>query len=269
YELFKKSYPDTYQDILDTYGELDMLTDNQTIAQRTQSFQKLYKRVGSILDGAATRQGFEAAIVMCGNIVNEDASLGHVHTTPGAGGFFEKRCRASDDAIIGHIKAHVYNTISLSAVEQSFKGMEGDQEQVPIEILDVSSSDPDIFSSADLGGKFANRPFPWILMPSSLANDHLRIEGYPAHLSLMPGESHNINSRSKGVAGLTQREVNVLAHSLKAKTMRTALAHNNLTGAVIASKEPVIIGEAPPADSIFPNARRMFVNGTFDYGGPP
>jgi hypothetical protein len=23
---------------------------------------------------------------MCGNIVNEDASLGHVHTTPGAGG---------------------------------------------------------------------------------------------------------------------------------------------------------------------------------------
>jgi hypothetical protein len=49
YELFKKSYPDTYQDILDTYGELDMLTDNQTIAQRTQSFQKLYKRVGSIV----------------------------------------------------------------------------------------------------------------------------------------------------------------------------------------------------------------------------
>jgi hypothetical protein len=35
----------------------------------------------------------------------------------------------------------VYNTISLSAVEQSFKGTEGDQEQVPIEILDVSSSE--------------------------------------------------------------------------------------------------------------------------------
>ncbi|KAG1801847.1 uncharacterized protein BJ212DRAFT_1286325, partial [Suillus subaureus] len=49
YELFKKSYPDTYQDILNTYGELDMLTDNQTIAQCTQSFQKLYKRVGSIV----------------------------------------------------------------------------------------------------------------------------------------------------------------------------------------------------------------------------
>lgn len=38
------------------------------------------------LDGAATRQGFEAALVMCGNIVNEDVSLSHVHMTPGAGG---------------------------------------------------------------------------------------------------------------------------------------------------------------------------------------
>jgi hypothetical protein len=34
----------------------------------------------------------------------------------------------------------VYNTISLSAVEQAFKGMEGGQE-VPIEILDVTSSE--------------------------------------------------------------------------------------------------------------------------------
>jgi hypothetical protein len=38
---------------------------------------------------------------------------------------------------------------------------------------------------------------------------------------------------------------------------------------MIASTEPVIIGEAPPANSPFPNARRMFVNGTFDYNGPP
>ncbi|KAG2104681.1 uncharacterized protein F5147DRAFT_545195, partial [Suillus discolor] len=122
YELFKKTYPDSYQDILNTYEELNMLSDApQTIAQHTQTFQKLYRRVGSILDGAAARQGFEAALVMCGNIVNEDSSLGHVHMTPSAGGFFEKRCRASNDAIIGHMKAHVYNTTSLAAVEQAFK----------------------------------------------------------------------------------------------------------------------------------------------------
>ncbi|KAG1845045.1 hypothetical protein C8R48DRAFT_579945, partial [Suillus tomentosus] len=122
YELFKNTYPNSYQDILDTYEELNMLSDApQTIAQRTQTFQKLYRRVGSILDGAAARQGFEAALVMCGNIVNEDSSLSHIHMTPGTGGFFEKRCRASDDAIIGHMKAHVYNTTSLAAVEQAFK----------------------------------------------------------------------------------------------------------------------------------------------------
>ncbi|KAG2102534.1 uncharacterized protein F5147DRAFT_581007, partial [Suillus discolor] len=90
----------------------------------------------------------------------------------------------------------------------------------------------------------------------------------------------------KGVAGLTQCEVNVLAHALKAKTIRVvkvtnatkgmcqyfcgiALAHNDLTAAIIASKEPVIIGKAPPVGSPFPNARWMFVNGTFDYNGPP
>ncbi|KAG0700476.1 hypothetical protein DFH29DRAFT_774516, partial [Suillus ampliporus] len=133
YEVFKKTYPDSYQDILDTYEELDMLSDApQTIVQRTQTFQKLYKRVGSIvsdlLDGAAARQGFEAALVMCGNIVNEDVSLGHVHMMPGAGSFFEKCCQASDHAIIGHMKAHVYNTTSLAAMEQAFKT---DQEQAP------------------------------------------------------------------------------------------------------------------------------------------
>ncbi|KAG1801844.1 uncharacterized protein BJ212DRAFT_1487572 [Suillus subaureus] len=201
---------------------------------------------------------------------------------PSTGGVSVTLLETSDDAIIGHIKVHVYNTILLSAVEQAFKGMEGDQEQVLIEILDVSSSESekekDVLKSlkaglikqvVDLGGKFANRPFPWILMPSSLTNDHLCIKGYPAHLSLMPGESHNINSWSKGVAGLTQHEVNVLAHLLKAKTMHIVKVTKTIGGAVIASKEPVIIGKAPPADSIFQNARRMFVNGTFDYGGPP
>ncbi|KAG0708405.1 hypothetical protein DFH29DRAFT_795241 [Suillus ampliporus] len=50
YELFKKTYLYSYQDILDTYEELNMLSDaSQTIAQHTQTFQKLYKRVGSIV----------------------------------------------------------------------------------------------------------------------------------------------------------------------------------------------------------------------------
>ncbi|KAG1810926.1 uncharacterized protein BJ212DRAFT_1219116, partial [Suillus subaureus] len=117
YKHFKITYPDSYQDILNTYKELDMLSDApQTITQHTQTFQKLTRRVGSIMSDLM--QGFEAALVMCGNIVNEDASLGHVHMTPGASGFFERHCQASDHVIIGHMKAHVYNTMSLATVEQ-------------------------------------------------------------------------------------------------------------------------------------------------------
>jgi len=36
------------------------------------------------VEGAAAKHGFEAALVMCGKVVNEDASLGFTHTTAGA-----------------------------------------------------------------------------------------------------------------------------------------------------------------------------------------
>jgi len=36
------------------------------------------------VEGAAAKHGFEAALVMCGKVVNEDASLGFAHTTAGA-----------------------------------------------------------------------------------------------------------------------------------------------------------------------------------------
>ncbi|KAG2737950.1 hypothetical protein P692DRAFT_20759986 [Suillus brevipes Sb2] len=108
YEKFKDTFPDAYQDILDMFDEAAVLgAATQTVSQHGQSFQRLCKKVTGILDSSAARFGFEAAVVLCGKIVNQDASLGHVHTTPGAGGFFEIRCRANDDTIVAHIKAHV------------------------------------------------------------------------------------------------------------------------------------------------------------------
>ncbi|KAG1722376.1 uncharacterized protein EDB91DRAFT_1063952 [Suillus paluster] len=107
YEKFKEAFPNDYQDILSAYSEAHHIGTASTLNQCLQSFQKLYRRVASLLDSASTRFGFESAIVLCGNIVNQDASLGHVHTTPAAAGFFETRCHANDDTIIGHLKAHV------------------------------------------------------------------------------------------------------------------------------------------------------------------
>lgn len=59
-------------------------------------------------------------------------------------------------------------------------------------------------------------------MPSALANENLCIKGYPAHKCLLPGEYHNINSKSKGIGGLTQKEVLILVEALKAGTMYVA-----------------------------------------------
>ena len=36
------------------------------------------------LEGVSAKYGFEAALVMCGKVVNEDTSLGFAHTTAGA-----------------------------------------------------------------------------------------------------------------------------------------------------------------------------------------
>ncbi|KAG1811367.1 uncharacterized protein BJ212DRAFT_1301907 [Suillus subaureus] len=59
-------------------------------------------------------------------------------------------------------------------------------------------------------------------MPSALTNENFCIKGYPAHKCLLPGEYHNVNSKSKGIRGLTQKEVLILVEALKAGTMYMA-----------------------------------------------
>ncbi|KAG1843343.1 hypothetical protein DFJ58DRAFT_731632 [Suillus subalutaceus] len=89
YTKFKDQYPNTFQDILNMHDEISSLGGvPQTVSRCAQAFQRLQKRVTNILDVASTKFGFESATVMCDKIVNQDASLGHVHTTPGATDFF-------------------------------------------------------------------------------------------------------------------------------------------------------------------------------------
>ncbi|KAG1887685.1 hypothetical protein F4604DRAFT_1916495 [Suillus subluteus] len=112
----------------------------QTIGQCAQVFQRFHRRVTNILDVASSKSGFELATVMCSKIINQDASLGHVHTMPGVTDFFLTRCHADNDTIIGHLKAQVYNTVSLSTVEDAFVGP-GDDDIVLFK--DAGSKDPD------------------------------------------------------------------------------------------------------------------------------
>lgn len=126
-------------------------------------------------------------------------------------------------------------------------------------------------------------------MPSALADDNVCIKGYPAHKCLLPGEARDTtsNSKSKGVAGLTQKEVSILMDSLKSKTMYVEKVDASKRGeydpsicshfcvdvlvllaVVISSQQPVIIGEAPPSDYSHTGARRLFIDGHIDYNGP-
>ncbi|KAG1881295.1 hypothetical protein F4604DRAFT_1922317 [Suillus subluteus] len=186
------------------------------------------------LESASIKSGFEAAIVLCGKVVNEDGSLGYSYNTPGAAGFWETRCRASDDAIIGHLKAHVYNSTSLAAVDEAFDDGTHNAPSTPNSTLNNEAPEGRddglkwvklklIKQVTQLGGKCAwDKNFPWKGMSSALADANLCIKGYPTHKCLLPGEAHNENSKNKGIGALMQKEIAALMDALKAGTMQVA-----------------------------------------------
>ncbi|KAG1840034.1 hypothetical protein C8R48DRAFT_679693, partial [Suillus tomentosus] len=238
-----------------------------TIAQRGQGFQKHYRRVIQILESAAVKFGFEAAVVLCGKVVNEDGSLGHSYNTPGAVGFWETRCRASDDAIVGHLKAHVYNSTSLTAVDDAFNDGTRNDPSTPNSTLNHDRDQSQAPEGRDDGLK-------WIKLELIRQVAQLGGKGYPAHKCLLPGEAHNENSRNKGIGALTQKEIAALVDGLKAGTMQVIKVDkvhrgfNLICRAVMASERPVITGIAPPPEWSHDGARRLFANGNTDYHGP-
>ncbi|KAG2056657.1 hypothetical protein BDR06DRAFT_970017 [Suillus hirtellus] len=187
------------------------------------------KEVAHPLESGSVKLGFEAAIVLCGKVVNKDGSLGHCYNTPGAAGFWETWCHTSDDAIIGHLKAHVYNITSLSTVDDAFK------DDIDANLEDASTTNnlnqsSDIVEGHDDGLKWVKN----------------QIIKQVAQL----GETHNEISKKKGIAALTQKEVTALVDALKAGTM------------------PVVTGEAPPSDWAHSGAQQLFLDGHTDYNGP-
>ncbi|KIJ20751.1 hypothetical protein PAXINDRAFT_152556 [Paxillus involutus ATCC 200175] len=85
YKAFKAYHGSVWSEILEVFEMAEMTKNiNQTFSQWAQTFNKLQRRVIELVDARATKHGFQAAVIMCGNTVNEDASLGFAHTTPGA-----------------------------------------------------------------------------------------------------------------------------------------------------------------------------------------
>ncbi|KAF8127382.1 hypothetical protein EV363DRAFT_1172502 [Boletus edulis] len=107
YTRFKEDNHE-WQEILEVHEMLDLADSaQQTLAQRANSFNKLCRKVTNLLEMASAKHGFESAVVMCGNTVNQDTSLGFTHESPGAKNFFKVRCHADENTVMGHLKAHV------------------------------------------------------------------------------------------------------------------------------------------------------------------
>ncbi|EGO30868.1 hypothetical protein SERLADRAFT_404853 [Serpula lacrymans var. lacrymans S7.9] len=108
YMRFKKAYPDTWQEILKAFEEAAACSEiPQTIAQHLQDFNKFKSKLVQLVEALANTHDFEVVMMMAGSVVNQDASLTFVHTTPDAENFFQDQCQANNNQIMGNFKAHV------------------------------------------------------------------------------------------------------------------------------------------------------------------
>ncbi|KAG2074971.1 hypothetical protein BDR04DRAFT_1150791 [Suillus decipiens] len=125
YRSFQDAYPDDWQDILDTFNKTQIASGLPlTVTQQSQEFTRLTKKVTSLLDLATTKHGFEAALLMCRKAMNQDASIGYIHTTSGAEEFLASHCCANEDTMVGHFQAHA----SLAVIEDIYGEAEEDDE---------------------------------------------------------------------------------------------------------------------------------------------
>ncbi|KAG1859743.1 hypothetical protein F4604DRAFT_1930462 [Suillus subluteus] len=138
HDLFKEAFPDTYKDILSVHDEADT---------------------------TAAKFGFETTMVICGKIVNQDASLGQVHTTPGATEFWitSKLMSIVDDAF-NDLPEDDEEAASRDADSIPSTEVEGHNESLRWLKKAIATQ------VTKLGGKFASdKNFPWKTMPSALA----------------------------------------------------------------------------------------------------
>ncbi|KAJ2984376.1 hypothetical protein NUW54_g10538 [Trametes sanguinea] len=124
YAAFKADNGEKAQEILMTFQGIQQVTEakKQTVAQRTRAFKQYSARVTNLMDSFETHHGFSGAVILVGNSVNSDGHLATVHMTKHAEGFFEDKCRAPSDVLIGHMKSHVYNRVSNTMIGFTWEG---------------------------------------------------------------------------------------------------------------------------------------------------
>ncbi|KAG2362248.1 hypothetical protein BDR07DRAFT_1376609 [Suillus spraguei] len=253
----------------------------QMFAMWVQEFHKFGKKISTMMNIAAAHFGFEGSLVVCGKVANQDGSLGMAHMTAGAAGFWLTHCKANDDTIVGHLKAQVYNLMSLGAIEEPFKDEviipKHNQSEAPTtgeitkECLDILKNGIQWIKQElarqieQLGGQLSSkRNFPWKTLPAELIHLRMVIKGYPEDI-LLPGKFHTM--ANKGIANL--KETRIFVAALKAGTMRFKKAPEAIQAKLVTSEIPIIEGKPPAVDSIHAGGHRLFANRKSDCLGLP
>lgn len=111
--------------------------------------------------------------------------------------------------------------------------------------------------------------FPWKTLPTLLAHRGCVIHNYPENV-LVPGERRTTLLRSKGIHDLTLPSRAILADALKNNSLTVQhITAGNTCRRLLASREPIILGEAPAPESPHTHGRRVFVDGRIDRKGLP
>ncbi|KAI6006970.1 hypothetical protein EDD15DRAFT_2358040 [Pisolithus albus] len=294
YKLFCEQFPDTYKQILSVYKDTVALGNaEKTVAQRQQLFHSTSKRFTQLFNSVAKCHAFEGAFLLAGSVVNQDGGIGYMHTTPGAENFFLERCRADEDEMVGHFKAHIYSRSSLAMVAEAFDG--GREPQDPCEMNDQSnkrSHRPSTTDADDAGPSEMKDEDRRQFQGSSLATDsvntctveqssldseergdHGRLRTFGTWMQLGIWETFSLeepteelgeelNRGSKGISDLTLAECATLIAALtdKSKHGLHFVVKPDLHDALIYSRSPVIYGAPPDTDSKHAFAKRMYAN---------
>ncbi|KAI0628588.1 hypothetical protein C8Q77DRAFT_1076647 [Trametes polyzona] len=122
YAAFNKMHGLNAHTILQKFRMLQeiRLGQTHTVAQRRTEFNKSVKKLKEMLSSFQDIHGFSSVCALVGNVVNSDVSLAMIHETQDAQGFFEERCRTDHDGVISHLKAHIYNNVSLGHIDLAF-----------------------------------------------------------------------------------------------------------------------------------------------------
>ncbi|KAM6489017.1 hypothetical protein JOM56_015529 [Amanita muscaria] len=300
FSQFQVDHKDSWRGILSTWCDLvDLDTAGMTPAHRKKEFLKHAEALAHVAE-RGMRDGFETAILCCGNVVNDDGQLGYIQTTEGLEDFWKVRFNRDEDNILGHLKAHAFNLASLSIIKNEDPYPEKDPVLSPPvnEASDpscswlVSRTTPEpqgrrdtveiqalqkalIARAQDSGLDLVNksRQFPWKTMLAVLANAGYQLFHWPADQCPFPGDPAPKGRRGKGITGLLKEQINALQCSLQDPNYPLTFSkYSGSTTDLVNGRQPVIIGAPPKRDDRnrvkTSHALRQFVDASTDNEGP-